>query len=112
MYNVQEIFDRWVGNNEETRSWSDTATPVIFIYFPMHTIENKRTEELILHIISYRRLAGLITIVLTEKPLPPIEALYNARKVAQQRVSPLPKTITTVVKPKQAGSHSIDDDIM
>ena len=77
VYNAYDIFSIYIGNDENTKVWVDLVNPLIFIYYPLNITENKKTEELILHVITCRKLKNLFTVVLSEKVLPLIESYFN-----------------------------------
>lgn len=104
VYNCYELFDIYIGKSEDEKRWSDLKTPLIFLYYPAFTTENRKTEELILHLISHRKINNKITIVLSEKQLPTIENYFSVL----DKPEVIPKIKSTVIKSSKVSS----DDCM
>lgn len=78
IYNAYDLFNNYIGRNIEDKSWLDLTTGIIFLYYPAHTESNKKTNEILKHLISHRHFKNLITIFLTEIPIFEIKEVYDS----------------------------------
>lgn len=82
LYNTYELFQNYIGANEDSKEWLDLTTPVIFLYYAAFTEQNKKIMEILCHLIAHRRTKNLISVVLTETPLPTLrDVILNTKQI-------------------------------
>lgn len=80
-----EVIDAFLGNSdEEHKSFYEMSDPLLFLYHMKNTMTNKRLEEIVNHVVSYRRQEGKLTIVLAETKLSQVEASSGLKVYSYQ----------------------------
>ena len=78
LYNAYDLFNNYIGRNEDSKEWLDTTTPVIILYYPAYTEQNKKIQDILGHLISHRHTFNKVTIFLSESEIPYIHEIYRS----------------------------------